>query len=162
MKTILLSQGKVAMVDDADYDAVSQYKWSAVCQFDKYWYAQRTFRYAATIDGLTEAHMSLQQFLMPGSQFVFHWDGNGLNNCRSNLHIATRAQIAGRAKKLPNCISRYKGVSLNGSGSWRARIRVGGRMRGLGTYGSEEEAAKAYDDAARYYFGEFARLNFGL
>lgn len=62
--------------------------------------------------------------------------------------------------------SRYKGVIdrsrhiAPGSAPWLARIRVDGQLIHIGRFDTEEEAARAYDEAARKHFGEFARLNF--
>jgi hypothetical protein len=57
-------------------------------------------------------------------------------------------------------ISRYKGVSRNRE-KWQARIKVDGKQSHLGIFTDEEDAARAYDAAARELFGEFAYLNFG-
>lgn len=62
--------------------------------------------------------------------------------------------------KRPN-ISGYRGVTRNpNSGKWVARIRVGNRVHALGSFSERIEAAKAYDEAAKRFLGEKAKLNF--
>ena len=82
-----------------------------------------------------------------------------LHDCRrDNLRPATQRQNTGnmrsRAKKAP-----YKGINANGSG-WAAQIRENGKRTHIGQFKTAEEAARAYDDAARRVHGEFACVNF--
>jgi hypothetical protein len=93
---------------------------------------------------------------------IDHFDGNGLNNQRENLRLATRMQQGANRYKIEgirNPSSSYKGVSQRSNGSWRARIRVNGELIDLGTFNSEVSAAKEYNRAALKYFGGFAVLN---
>lgn len=97
----------------------------------------------------------------PSGAEVDHINGNGLDNRRSNLRLATvnmnRWNMNGRRSA-----STYKGVSLvpDGSGMWRARICFLSKKQELGKYDNEADAARAYDRRARELHGEFARLNF--
>lgn len=87
---------------------------------------------------------------------VDHKDGDPLNNRLANLRNATRAQNnrnRGRKRR-----GGYRGVSPAGS-RWRAQICVNGRLRHLGCFREPEAAYAAYVEAARKYFGEFARLD---
>jgi hypothetical protein len=92
---------------------------------------------------------------------VDHADGDKLNNTRANLRVCTRSQNHANRRKFKNCSSQYKGVSLNKAfGNWRASIKENGKLRYLGTFALEVDAARAYDREAVRIHGEFARLNF--
>jgi hypothetical protein len=92
---------------------------------------------------------------------VDHINHDKLDNRRCNLRIVTRQQNNQntRPKTSSTRTSAYKGVHL-AKGKWRASIHTNGTTRQLGTFTDEVAAAKAYDQAARYYFGEYAYLNF--
>lgn len=88
-----------------------------------------------------------------------HIDGNGLNCCKSNLRICTQSQnnANSRTKKLKG----FKGtIRGKGDRKWYAMITKDYVRYHLGGFQTEEEAARAYDAAAKKLFGEFARLNF--
>jgi hypothetical protein len=97
--------------------------------------------------------------LITGWRFVDHVDHNGLNNRRSNLRAATKAQNAANERKRPGCSSQYKGVVWHRN-RWQARIEIGDEYRYLGRFVSEEEAARAYDAAAVTAWGQYANPNF--
>lgn len=92
---------------------------------------------------------------------VDHRDGNGLNNCISNLRLCDRPSNSKNCKKRSvHTSSIYKGVSWHKSHKqWRALIHVDGRILYLGYYLTEIDAAKAYNEASLKYHGEFSRLN---
>lgn len=91
---------------------------------------------------------------------IDHIDRNRLNNRRSNLRVCTNAQNQANRVALPHS-SRFKGVTLQRrTGRYEAQIVSKGRKIHLGTFATEEDAAKAYDAAARNEWGEFARTNF--
>jgi hypothetical protein len=57
--------------------------------------------------------------------------------------------------------SHFKGVSRHSqNGTWIAQIVSPGRSSYIGTFATEEAAARAYDAKARELFGEFANTNF--
>lgn len=106
----------------------------------------------------TKASYLHREIMKPPPELVVdHINGNGLDNRKKNLRICTQAQNVRNRAPIKG---RYKGVSSRGGGVWRARITVDGRMIYLGDHLSEIAAAKAYDQAAIRFHGEFARLNF--
>lgn len=159
MKTIVLTQSKVTTVDDDVYEWASKFKWYA-------FKSRRTF-YAARADyqeGKRARTVFLHiEILKPeGGLKTDHKDGDGLNNARDNLRVATHTQNqqARHALKADKT-SKFKGVCLRKDiNKWQASIRNLGKLISLGCYGCEEDAARRYDAAAIKYFGEYAVLNF--
>ena len=99
--------------------------------------------------------------LITGWEMVDHWDHNGLNCQTWNMRQTTPALNAANRLASPGHASQYKGVSLvPRRRPWKAEIRQGGRYIYLGTYKTEEAAARAYDRAAAELWGKFACLNF--
>ena len=158
IKTITLSKGYVALVDDEDYEDASRFKWSA-CEKGHNVYALRNIR----INGKYHS-LYLHRYLMSLSclgKHIDHIDGNGLNNRRENLRLCTNTENL-RNQHSSHGSSKYKGVSWHKRKKWMARIRVDGVDIYLGVYEEEEAAARAYDKAAKKHFGEFANLNFKI
>jgi len=155
MRTIPLTQGKCALVDDADYDRVNQFKWCAAKH-------KNTF-YAVTgirrLDGV-KALLYMHNFLLGGP--TDHVAPNsGLDNRQINIRLATNQQNqrAFQAKRL-NCTSNYRGVTWNKSKSkWAAQIFNSGKKKHLGYFVSEVEAANAYNVAALIRDPIFHQLN---
>lgn len=94
---------------------------------------------------------------IPKGMVTDHIDGDGLNNRRGNLRLATRAQNSANAAPRGGA-SKYRGV-FKGKGKWCAQIAKGGVRISLGSFDTEEEAAAAYDETAKSLHGQFARLN---
>jgi len=93
---------------------------------------------------------------------IDHVNRKGLDNRKGNLRGATHSENArNRGKLKRGGVSAYKGVCrCVGRKGWQARIKVDGKLLFLGYFREEVNAAKAYDAAAREYFGEFAGVNF--
>lgn len=159
MKTIPLTQGRVAVVDDKDYERLSQWRWFARRERCGNWYAARSVQLGG---GRVECLLMHRIILgaEPG-QVIDHVDGDGLNNQRSNLRFATPTTNQWNRKSNRNSSSAYKGVSWHkGTSKWAVEIRINGRRQHLGYFSDEKEAAHAYDRVSRKHHGEFARLNF--
>lgn len=104
--------------------------------------------------------MAMQLGRWPTSS-VDHVNGSRTDNRLSNLRLATRQQQNRNTSSSKGASSGYLGVSFRKErGVWRANIFVNGKQTFLGTFTNEEDAAKAYDKAAREHFGDFARCNF--
>lgn len=157
-KQIELTQGKVALVDDEDYEELSRSKWHAY-RSRRTWYARRNIRHENGKRSTITMHLQIVG-VASGMQ-VDRKDGDGLNNSRDNLRLCTSQQNHFNRKSHRNTSSQYKGVAWDCTNNrWRAMIMLDGKNRMLGRFLSEEAAALAYDAAARQLFGEFARCNF--
>lgn len=161
---IPLTQGMYAIVDMADSERVSAFRWYAHRQKTKI-YAKRFFR----VDG-RRVLANMGRFILGVSDGVVdrmvvdHINGDGLDNRRENLRLCLPSEnMKNRLKdEAKNFSSKFKGVSVYKRPSWQARIRVDRTTIFLGYFDSEIAAALAYDAAAKKYFGEYARLNFPL
>lgn len=96
----------------------------------------------------------------PSNALVDHKDRNPGNNAIANLRLASPSLNGGNCKDRPRTASRFRGVVLHGK-KWRASIRHDGEIKRLGRFDNDEDAARAYDAAARELFGPNAALNFG-
>lgn len=163
---IRLTNGSVMLVDAADYEYLRKFSWFPVRVRRKIYAActvrgERFFAHRL-ISGATDAYNDTEG-RWRAADLVDHVNGNGLDNQRANLRIATRAENQRNTVGRPHHrISRFKGVSFyigRKDRPWRATIEVGGRQRHLGYFETEEAAAVAYDEAALSLFAEFAFLN---
>jgi len=152
-KHIKLTQGKWAIVDDDDYEALSRQKWYAY-QKHSGWYASST----SSRPNRRQLHMHRVIMSAKAGELVDHINCDGLDNRKQNLRICSRAENARNSRIYTNNTSGYKGVSKNGPG-WRATITVENVQHNLGTYKTKIEAFKAYCLAAEKFHLEFA--NFG-
>ena len=153
MKTIPLSQGKCAIVDDNKYDSLSKYKWCAVK-------SRNTFYAARTENGKRiYMHREVMGLSFNNSEQVDHINHDGLDNKLLNLRSCMPKQNQYNLKSIKGS-SKYKGVCWHkGAKKWRASIFFNYHNYYLGVFVSEVEAAKAYNIAADYYYGKFAYLN---
>lgn len=152
-KLIPLTQGKFAIVDAADYEWLSQWKW----YYDN--------GYAVRKEGPRRNHckiyMHRQLAGTPRGKITDHTNGDGLDNRRANLRICTQAENLRNRGLQRNNTSGYKGAYWHAqAGRWYSKIKAGGKNISLGMFDTAEEAARAYDAAALELYGEFASLNF--
>lgn len=153
MRAISLRNSElVAIVDDADFDRLNEYRWYLSAG-----YARRIER--PRRGAVKNIAMHNQILGVPGME-ADHINGDKLNNRRANLRACTRSQNEAAKPKAAGS-SRYKGVYFDSCKQrWRALVQKDGRRRHVGYYRSEDAAARGYDAAATEAFGEFACLNF--
>jgi hypothetical protein len=161
MKLIPLTQGHFAQVDDRDFEFLSQWRWCV--HIDKsrsktYYAKRKIWKNGTSLD--VRMHRVIME---PAESYeVDHKDGNGLNNQRSNLRVATKGENQRNQRPYKKGSSKYKGVSKNKSKSkpWAAKITVNNVTQLIGTFKTEIEAAQAYDLQSTRLHGEFGYRNF--
>lgn len=162
MKEIELTKGFFAQVDDEDFEQLNQFNWHARLDITKSnnCYAQRRdYSKQLKKPKMIKMHRVIMGVTDPKIQ-IDHIDGNGLNNQKSNLRIASNAQNSYNSKKYKNSLSPFKGVYFHkATRKWSARLAFNKKRIYLGEFETELEAARAYNVAAKQYFGEFARIN---
>jgi len=168
MKQIDISTPKhpntFALVDDADYEWLNQHKWYADKGYDT-WYAVRVVSLPNGLRRKTYMHRDILGLKYGDKRQGDHRNHNGLHNWRDNLRICNCSQNHQNMNMNPykNCSSEYKGVSwYKTRQKWAAEIVVKNHKIRLGYFDNEIRAAKAYDQSAVKYFGEFACLNFPI
>ncbi len=153
MKYITLTKGYKVRVDDVDYYALSRFKWY-VSESRK-----GAPKYACRRKGSVKVSMHRELLNAPKGIEVDHIDGNGLNNCKSTLRLATRSENARNMPKRPSKMP-YRGVIQMCATGYIARITCNKKVFNVGYFKDPISAAKAYDKKAKELHGKFARLNF--
>jgi hypothetical protein len=156
MKEIPLTKGKVALIDDEDLQRVNQLNWYC----NEYGYAIHRNGPKSKHPGTIRMHRLIMH--APSNMEVDHIDGNPLNNQKSNLRLCLHQQNGRNMKKWRKpTTSPFKGVHWNSlRRTWNVQIKVNYQVIHIGVFDCPVRAAEAYDDAAKRYFGNFAKLNF--
>ena len=153
MREIPLTDGKVALVDDEDYEWLSQWPWKF-----------RTIGRGYAMRVEKSKWIMMHRVIMNAAkgELIGHRNGNTLDNRRVNLYRATRSTLGSQQRVHPGVHSRYRGVTWDRSNQrWRAQIKVQGKYKHLGYFTDEAAAAQAYDEAAARLFGPVAVTNVG-
>lgn len=153
MKEIKLTQGKVALVSDEDFEVMNQHKWHTL---------KSKLTFYAIRPGETAPIYMHRQILNAGKgDYTDHKDCDGLNNQRENIRLCSQSQNNGNQRpQSRKCSSKFKGVSFDKrTENWEAHIKINGRKKFLGYHPTEEEAAVVYNAKAIELFGQFARPN---
>jgi hypothetical protein len=152
VRKIELTQGRVALVDDCDFDWLSQWNW-----YFANGYAVRGERHPEGKSQMILMHRVIMN--APDGMHVDHINGDGLDNRRSsNLRLCNHSQNQANRGPSSNSRSGIKGVWWHHQ-KWQAAIKIDGRTIHLGYFDHAADAAAAYDQAAIKYHGEFAQLN---
>lgn len=168
MKTIRLTKGFEAIVDDEDFEKIKNLSWHASTQQGRRCVYARTYIALEKIGKrkkfkCTPMHRFVLGLKLGDGKIVDHINGDGLDNRKSNLRICSHAENVRNATKVATkYTSKFRGVHFDkghGKKKWRASIRVDGKLIDLGRFLTEKEAVLAYNLAVPKYFGEFARPN---
>jgi hypothetical protein len=165
MKEIKLTQGKVALIDDEDFELVSKYKWHAHNDGHTFYAETKVW------NGGVKIKLRMHRLIMNAKEdeVIDHRDRNGLNNQKSNLRSCTHSQ--NNTNRVGIGKSSFRGVSIkirkhkskNGTikeySYWLASIQINGKSKSLGYFKTEVEAALRYNEEAIKVHGEFAYLN---
>jgi hypothetical protein len=151
---VSLTQGRIAIIDDEDWDLIKDYKWFAFKMCNTYYAVTNYYKEDRSRKLLLMHRLILDA--QPG-QRIDHKNRNGCDNRKENLRFASVAENA-MNKESHTGTSIYKGVCWD-RGKWKSSIATGRKSFHLGRFVSEKEAAKAYDKKAIELFGDFAKLN---
>lgn len=154
MREISLTRGYVTIVDDADYEELSAFKWRTQGPMGKAGLVYAVKGSQGT--GSILMHRAITN--CPIGMEVDHLNENGLDNRRSNLRVCTHAENIARSNTAPSINpTGYRGVfKAPKANTYQAKL---GLVK-LGWFRLPETAARAYDAAAREKYGDFAVLNF--
>ena len=143
--------GATMLIDHEDYEMVRQHRW---------WVEKNTGYFMTNINGKC---IHLHRMLMPDQDGVVcdHINRNKCDNRRSNLRYATPKENSRNRSKAKNNTTGYIGVYWHiRKMMYTAQVTTDGKIHNLGYFATAEEAARARDKAARFFYGEFANLNF--
>jgi len=155
-KEIELTQGKIALVDDDDFERLNQHKWH-------YFGLGYAARHGSKQKGSKEInyilmHREIMNF--PEKTGVDHKNHNGIDNRKENLRICGQDKNLMNTRIRSDNKSGFKGVSWNKEkNKWVVHIRINCKTIHVGYYSDKRKAAMAYNEAAKRYFGEFACIN---
>jgi|SRR6185369_3300233 len=145
---VILTQNKFSLVDDEDFDWINEWKWS----FDG--------RYAVRTEKGKRVYLHRLLMKNPVGMDIDHINGDKLDNRKENLRIANSQQNS--ANMIKHGKYKYKGIYLSDgkrNKKWAAQIIIKRKNIHLGRFFTQKEAGRAYNIAAKKYFGDFARLN---
>ncbi|MCJ7458336.1 MAG: AP2 domain-containing protein [candidate division Zixibacteria bacterium] len=159
MKEILLTQGKVAIVDDEDFEELNKYKWDAHISWHTYYVERGVYDRETGKVKIIKMHRQIMGF--PEGKEIDHINHNGMDNRKCNLRSCEHWQNKKNGLLYKTNTSGFRGVSwYKRSQKWRAYFYRESTQKTIGYFDNIIEAARAYDEKAKE-LGEFAILNFG-
>jgi hypothetical protein len=157
-RRIYLGEGFWTILEQEDFYRLRNFKWVAYKSRNSF-YAVRLKIIGVKVTKMLSMHREIMN--EPAGLLVDHRNCDSLDNRRANLRFATHAENMRNRRKLKNTSSCFIGVYLDKPRNrWCVHIRRNGKKLFIGRFKNEIDAAKAYDEAAKKYHVEFARLNF--
>ena len=148
VRVLSLTQDQIAIIDPENFNAASLFRWSASRSHSTWYVRQRQPR--------NTERPHLHAFLT-GRKDIDHINGNGLDNRQCNLRPSYGNNNRNRHSHPGSSL--FKGVTWH-KGKWQASLKINGVSLYLGRFAVEEDAARAYDTAAREHHGAYGRYNF--
>lgn len=146
--------GTYALVDDEDYERINKWKWYP----NKAGYAVRDIHTIGYQKLTLRMHREILRYV--GGKEIDHKNAHKLDNQKNNLRICTHRENLMNKRIQSNNKSGFKGVSLHkNTGLWVTQLSIKGKRRFVKYYKHKLDAAKAYNEVAKEYFGEYAHLN---
>lgn len=144
-KEIGLSQGKVTLVDEEDFDALNEYSWCFNVKDGKeHGYAQRSQHIKVSYKKYRTKVIYMHREILKTDQEVDHINGDTLDNRKENLRPSNRIMQARNSASRENSTSKFVGVHLHKlTGKWRSQIKINGKIKSLGLFSSPEDARDA-------------------
>lgn len=152
IRSIQLTKGAFAVVDEEDFSLVDGLNW----HLNPYGYAAGKTR---ACDGRRTVLMHRLILDAPSRCIVDHINGDRLDNRKANLRLVTKSINTQKGDRPARAGSGYRGVYRDGN-KWAARARLNYRFHYLGAFDAPEEAAAVYDQFVLTHFGEHATINF--
>lgn len=156
MQRIQLTRGYETIIDDDVFDLYGSWRW--IVRVSRY--KTKAYPYAMACRNGKVHHLHRLILNANLGEYVDHKNGDTLDNRRENLRLCTHKQNRRNEGMSSDNTSGFKGVTRGSLSTWRAQICINYKVTYLGSFGTKEEAARAYDAAASEHFGEYARLNF--
>jgi len=158
MREIKLLRGQITQISDCDYDRIIK----ALAPNTNLYLHPEGYVQGSFIINEISLKIRLHRFILNAKdgEDVDHIDHNTLNNQRENLRICSASENAQNKNgwKFRSSGIKYKGVYFN-RGKFQVRIGLNKKILCFGSYNTQEEAALIYNNTAKKYFGNFARLN---